>query len=178
MPSQYIFLVVNLLGGIAVIGGYIACLTAYPQHGEALWGGVQGGLRIIFIVSMLLAASGYLAFCFYVTRLDGLAGNHEASVHLWATGISSVFLLSAALWMPATISFVHLGATIFWVVAVTSLWVTAASLVALTTIFAWNSELPTSLGRYVAILGIAYISFHCLVLDALIWVGLFDRQNL
>ena len=178
MSTQYLFLVVNLLGGCAVLGGYIVCLSAYPQHGEALWGGIQGDLRNVFIASMLLAASGYLVFCFYVIRLDGLSGEQSISLHLWATVTSSIFLLSAALWMPATISFIHLGHTVLWVVAVTSLWATAGSLVGLTAIFALNSELPTTLGRYIAILGIGYITFHCLVLDALIWVRLFDRHHL
>ena len=177
MSTQSLFLVVNLVGGCAVLGGYIVCVSSYPQHGEALWGGIQGALRNVFIASMLLAASGYLVFCFYVIRLDGLSGHQSISLHLWATIISSIFLLSAALWMPATISFIHLGNTILWVVAVTSLWVTAGSLVALTVTLALNPELPTTLGRYIAILGIAYISFHCLVLDALIWVRLFDRPN-
>ena len=80
MSTQYLFLVVNLLGGCAVLGGYIVCLSAYPQHGEALWGGIQGDLRNVFIASMLLAASGYLVFCFYVIRLDGLSG--EQSIHI------------------------------------------------------------------------------------------------
>ena len=178
MSPQHLFLIVNLLGGCVVLAGYIACLSSYPQHGEALWGGIQGNLRNVFIGSMLLAASGYLVFCFYVIRLDGVSGDQRFPLHLWATIISSIFLLSAALWMPATISFVHLGNTIFWVVAVTALWVTAGSLVVLTAIFAWNSELPPTLGRSIAIVGITYITFHCLVLDALIWIRLFDRQNL
>ena len=178
MSSQTIFLVVNLLGGFAVLGGYIAFLSSYPQHGEALWGGIHGDLRKVFIGSMFLAAAGYLVFCFYVVRLHGLSGDQGMSLHLWVTMMSTIFLVSAALWMPATISFIHQGHTIFWVVAITSLWITAGSLLALTAILVLNSDLPATMGRYLAILGIAYISFHCLVLDALIWVRLFDRQNL
>ena len=178
MSSQSIFLAANLVGGCAVLGGYIACLTSYPQYGEALWGGVQGGLRNLFIGSMFLAASGYLVFCFYLIRLDGLSGDQGTPLHLWATILSAIFLMSAALWMPATIGFIHQGYILFWAVAITSLWITAGSLLVLTAMLALSSELPTSLGRYLAISGIAYISFHCLVLDALIWVGLFDRQNL
>ena len=177
MSSQYLFLVVNLIGGCAVLGGYIVCLSSYPQHGEAMWGGIQGDLRNVFIGSMLIAAAGYIVFCFYVICLDGVSGDQRISLHLWATIISSIFLLSAALWVPTTISFIHLGNTTLWVVAVTSLWVTAGSLVGLTAILVLNPELPTTLGRYIAILGIAYITFHCIVLDALIWVRLFDRQN-
>ena len=41
MSTQYLFLVVNVFGGCAVLGGYIVCLSSYPQHGEALWGGMM-----------------------------------------------------------------------------------------------------------------------------------------
>ena len=48
MPSKNIFLSVNIVGGILVLGGYALGLSMYPEYNEALWGGVQGTLRNIF----------------------------------------------------------------------------------------------------------------------------------
>ena len=44
MPSKNIFLSVNIVGGILVLGGYALGVSFYPEYNEALWGGVQGTL--------------------------------------------------------------------------------------------------------------------------------------
>ena len=70
MPTGIVFALVNVIGGVAVLGSYAWCLDTYPEHREALWGGVQGTLRSMFSLSMFLAAAGYLTFC-YATIFQG-----------------------------------------------------------------------------------------------------------
>ena len=61
--QQIIILVINIIGGIAVIGSYIFGLHgAGPNAANALWGGVPSAIRPVYGASMILAAIGYLSF--------------------------------------------------------------------------------------------------------------------
>ena len=175
MTAENLFLIVNIVGGLAVLGGYAAGLGLYPQHGAALWGGVDGTLRTVFTVSMLPAATGYLAFCFYALFQGGISQEHEILGTYWAAILSAIFLISAAIWMPTSIGFIHTGNSYWWIIAIASLWITALSVIALTGTVASTPDLPATFSKYTAITGLAYMTFHCLVLDAIIWVWLFDK---
>ena len=52
MSSQNTFILVNVIGGISVLGTYVIGITLFPEHRDDLWGGVQGKLRHVFIFSM------------------------------------------------------------------------------------------------------------------------------
>ena len=43
MSGTITFLTINIIGGIAVLGGYAVCLYFFPDQRETLWGGVQNG---------------------------------------------------------------------------------------------------------------------------------------
>ena len=107
MSAPISFLIVNLVGGTAVLGGYLICLYMFPDQRETLWGAVQGGWRSVFAVSMLIAAAGYLAFLYVILFKSSpvefssrfLDTKHAISI------ICMIFLISAATWMPATITY-------------------------------------------------------------------------
>ena len=177
MPSIMIFLSVNIVGGILVLGGYALGLSMYPEYNEALWGGVQGTLRNIFTISMLPAAVGYLTFCYITMFKNGaeainrnsIIGQHPASV------LSAIFLASAAVWMPTLIAYIHTGESYWWILSVSSLWITGLSLLTLTIITSNTSTSEMSqLSKNAAVIGLAYITFHCLVIDAIVWVSMYQ----
>jgi hypothetical protein len=90
--------------------------------------------------------------------------------------LSMVFLLAAAVWMPATITYLETGNAIWWVIGVGSLWVTALTLFAtITLLIVTPAMIPVSFYGILAISGTSYITFHCLVFDAIVWVSLFSR---
>ena len=64
MSVTAIFLVVNFIGGSAVLGGYLICLYVFPTQREMLWGNVQGKWRFAFTVSMIIAAVEYMVFSY------------------------------------------------------------------------------------------------------------------
>ena len=66
MSNTQEYVVVNVIGGIAVLCSYALGLLLYPGAPESLWGGVTGEWRHIFTVSVLFSAIGYLAFCYFV----------------------------------------------------------------------------------------------------------------
>ena len=101
-----ILLVINIIGGIAVIGSYIQGLMIHTNGGGILWGGVPQSIRPIYGVSMLLAALGYFAFLYYILfRLEPgevqIAGRFGYYLfYIIFLGI----LVPSALWMPLTFS--------------------------------------------------------------------------
>ena len=178
MSTQTLFVLSNILGGLAVLGGYYWGITSFSEYREALWGGVHGALRTILTVSMLFSALGYLLFCYVSLFRDGLVNFNEVSNlgSYTVVMLVAIFLTSAALWMPSTIYYLKTQNSIWWIVSVASLWVTALALLALLYISA-SADID-SIGvvtKYLAIAGLASITFHCLVFDAVIWVILFHK---
>ena len=173
MSNAQIFMLVNIVGGAAVLGSYLLGLISYPNSRVDLWGGIEGIWRTIFVISMLFAAVGYLFFCYTITISNGentssFLGNHTFSI------LATLFLLSASIWMPATLQYIETKFDLWWIVSVISLWITAASLLGLTLAFRFI-ELPSigSVQTYLSLAGLFWISFHCLFFDAIIWVAKF-----
>ena len=178
MNTQTLFILSNLVGGVAVLGGYYWGIPSFPEYREALWGGVQGTLRTILTVSMIFAASGYLLFCCVSLFRDGLVNFNDANnIGPHAVEIMVViFLASAALWMPSTIYYLKTQNTIWWIISIASLWVTALALLTLIYITASTGSDSVGIGtKYLAIAGLSSITFHCLVFDAIIWTALFHK---
>ena len=176
--QQVLFLTINLIGGLAVLGSYAIGLGMFPEYREALWGEVRGGLRTAIVISMLFAALGYLAFCYVALFQNGL-GDFNKSDWLNSYTLSilvAVFLISATFWMPSAIAYLKFLNTYWLVICIVSLWVTAISLAALVGIVITSDvEIIGSASHYVAIIGIGLITFHCLVFDAIIWSIMFTK---
>ena len=173
MTNVLVFFIVNLVGGIAVLGSYVVGLYIYPDFRNALWGGVAGSWKSLFTVSMFFAALGYLIFCYSMT-ISGAAdkssflGGHTFSI------LAAFFLFSASIWMPATLKYLATDDNLWWILSVISLWITAASLCLLTVSFGLsNYDGIGTLQFSLTLVGIIWITFHCLVFDAIIWVAKF-----
>tara|TARA_B100000945_G_scaffold319137_1_gene325681 strand:- start:2372 stop:2902 length:531 start_codon:yes stop_codon:yes gene_type:complete len=176
MSPKNTFLLINICGGILVVGGYAIGLSLYPEYNEALWGGVQGTLRNLFMISMIPAALGYLTFCYIVIFKDsieilsnkGFLGKNTVAI------LITLFLLSAACWMPTLIAYIHTQNTNWWLLSVLSLWITAISILILTrTIASTPTTKLSNASKTISVIGLAYITFHCLFVDAIVWVYMF-----
>ena len=179
MSSTQLFLLINVIGGISVLGSYFICLAFYPEFRTSLWGGVDGSLRKLFTASMLPAAIGYLVFFYFmVFKLD--TGSFENQTFWRQHGpsmICLIFLTASTVWMPATISYLTTSNQSWWLIAVASLWISAVSLIVLIPVIYWGTITVSPLYKYLGILGLLYITFHCTVLDALIWVAKFPKLH-
>ena len=179
MSTKIILALVNVFGGVAVLGSYAWCLANYPEHRDALWGGIQGSLRGTFTISMFLAAAGYLAFCYVNLFVGETMAFGQDSLIMGFNPIvilTVVFLSSSTLWMPSLIAYMRSGESAWWILCVTSLWITALSLSVMTGVAALSVAHGISqASKYAALAGLAYITFHSLFLDAIIWVTLFKK---
>lgn len=177
MSATTTFLITNVIGGSTVLGGYLICLYMFPSQREMLWGNIQGELRHVFTASMLFAAMGYLAFSYgilFKSNLPEFSSKFLDTKHVISI-LCMIFLVSSTIWMPATITYLKTSNSIWWIIGVTSLWITAISLLTATVIVISSPLAITStFYRVLTISGISYITFHCLVLDAIIWVSKFD----
>lgn len=68
--SQIIFLIINILGWILVLGRYYIGLKGNAAV-QNLWGGTPKKVQPIYTLSMLISAVGYFLFFFYIIQRLG-----------------------------------------------------------------------------------------------------------
>jgi hypothetical protein len=169
--TKTILLLINLLGGIAVIGSYVLGLRAHPGQTEALWGGVPTGIRPFYGINMLFAAAGYLAIFFILLlRVDSSAT--IGKLPLWTLNLVYLFILvPSALWMSLTFSVAE-GYTLGrWLAVILVLALTGlASIALLASVISLTPRLPTGLS-WLTVIGGIFLVLQTAVLDAILWTS-------
>ncbi|MFL2804023.1 MAG: hypothetical protein ACJ0BB_03875 [Dehalococcoidia bacterium] len=178
MSQTNIFVLINVVGGIAVLGSYVLCLMMFPEQREALWGGVVGTTRNIVVISMLFSAAGYLAFLYisvFNVSTDLFSDKSLLDGNLILL-LALSFLLASTVWMPASVGFLETSNNVYLNLSVASLWIAALSLVGLlVTVFLTDFSTTSNLPKILSIVGLGMITFHCLVFDAIMWVSNFPK---
>lgn len=167
-------LLINVIGGIAVIGSYILGLRG-EASADVLWGGVPESIRPLYMVSMVLSAIGYFAFLNLLLRRVNPA---EVTVgrRFGYNVFSPIFLLiliPSACWMPLTNLYVNGPGSGLWAGIRIVLFVVGLASIALA--WALFTLRPQSRGTayWAAVVGACYLAFHTFVLDAILWAALF-----
>ena len=173
--QQIILLIINIIGGVAIIGSYIFGLNAPTGGANVLWGGVPVNIRPIYGVSMILSALGFFAFIYFIlfrlvpaeTRISGLFGFGLFYV------IFLVILIPSALWMPFTNAYVGNPSPGMWIGIRTVLALVGIGSIALVwALLTLQTKVP-GVSYWLAVAGSGYFAFHTAVLDAIIWAALF-----
>lgn len=176
--QQIILLIVNVIGGAAVIGSYIYGLVSHQEGGSAaLWGGISSSIRPVYGVSMILAALGYFAFIYFVLfRID------PAEVRIANRFGYNIFyaiflgiLVPSALWMPLTYAWLGSSSTATWIGVRTVLILVGLSSCALVWALLSLQPRESHIAYWLAVAGSSYFAFHTAVLDMIIWPLLFRR---
>ena len=173
--QQIILLIINAIGGAAVIGSYIYGLNAQSGGANVLWGGVSENIRPVYTVSMILSALGYFAFLYYILfRLTpsevNIAGTFSFSLFY---AIFLVILIPSAFWMPLTNVYVGNPSTGLWVWIRTVLALVGLASIALVWALLSLQTKENSIAYWAAVGGSAYFAFHTAILDAIVWAALF-----
>lgn len=167
--------VINLLGGAAVLGSYAWGFSALPNASSALWGGVPPAARPLYTLGMLLAAAGYFLFTYFIlfrlpveeTRVAGSWGYSLFNL------LYAAILIPSALWLPLTISaigaFTPSGPRL---VRADLLIVALASLALLLALLRVEPR-PDRKAYRRALVGCALFCLQTVVLDAIVWSALF-----
>jgi hypothetical protein len=175
--AKMALLIINVLGGAAVLGSYVDGFLAHPRSASALWGNVPAFLLPFYAVSMLAAAAGYLAFTFFIlVRLDPdetrIGGRFFYRVFLW---LYAVILAPSALWMPLTFATLAAPSPVLW--AVVRIVLAIVGLAALALLVALLGTRPGSHrgARGLAIAASILFFIRTGILDALVWPAFFPR---
>ncbi len=177
MPApKWLSLLINLIGGSAVLGSYAIGLTTHPGASQALWGGVPASLRPLYTASMFLAASGYFAFTYFILfRLNPaatqVAGRFGYGVF---NALYAAILLPSALWMPLTFWAIRQPDPIsVWSVRATLAVVGLASL-SLSAALMKVSPREPAWAHKLALIGCAAFCLQTVLLDAVLWSAYFQ----
>jgi len=178
MPRPNLALgLLNVFGGIAVLGSYVAAFTGSSDFQDGLWGGVPASLRSLYTVNMLLAAAGYFPFTWLFvvrTRPDAF---HAITGFRYALlfGLYALVLIASALWLPMTARMLLAPDPQLWgwiriVLALVGIGATGILLLAFR--FALTRG---GAANWAAAIGAIPFFTQTAVLDALIWPAYFPR---
>jgi hypothetical protein len=164
------FVSMVVVGGAAVLGSYAWGVSA-PGVGAALWGGVPDGLRPLYTVNMLLAASGFFPFSVYVLRLLGDPGRAaepsnglRRRLHLWY----ALILFPSALWLPLTAWMLSAPSPLVWALVRVDLALVALGALGVLVELARGPRLGRA-SWLAALVGLLPFCLQTVVLDALVW---------
>jgi len=172
--SRLSLLLLNLVGGLAVLGSYGFMLATHPDVGDALWGGVPRAWVPLYTASMLSATAGYFAFAQHLflranpdeTRFGGLP---FTALH----AIFALILLPSAVWMPLTFAYLDApSGALFLVIRVVLALVGLGSLALVVALLRMQSRGPR-VSWALAVVGSLLFLFQTGVLDALVWTHYF-----
>lgn len=173
--ERIILLIINAIGGVAVIGSYIFGLRAQSSGANVLWGGVPESIRPVYGISMILAALGYFAFMYFIFfRLTPnevrIAGRFNFSLFYL---IFLVILIPSALWMPLTNLYAGNPSTLLWISVRVVLALVGIASIALVWALLNLQVKNSGIAFWLAVTGSSYFAFHTAILDAIIWAALF-----
>jgi hypothetical protein len=170
--------VINVIGGAAVLGSYVIGILNHPETRGALWGEVPKAVMPVYTGMMFAAAAGYLAFTYFILfRLDPgevtVAGRFSYGLFLW---LYALILVPSALWMPLTFVMIDNPSLVTWIGIRAVLGITGiASLLLLGALVAVQPALPAWAHRF-AVIGCAAFCVQTALLDALVWTAYFPTR--
>jgi hypothetical protein len=179
MRIQTQFLLVNIIGGILVLGGYIFALMSHPTTRNELWGGVPENLRLWITAFMFVSAFGYCYAMYYLIFDEGLElsffwGKFDYRIIMI---LLIVFLLSAASWIHTAFTYIDTGSKNSWNFVQLELWLTGISVFLIMLGLATATGVKSTIFHFYSVIGLIAISFHCLVLDAFLWINKFPIKH-
>jgi hypothetical protein len=165
ITPKIILLLINLLGGAAVIGSYVVGLSAKHGGAVALWGGTPAQIRPFYTVSMVLAALGYFAFIYFILFKLSPDSSQFNLLYLIFLGI----LAPSAFWMPLANMYLANPILAIWVIIRIVLAIVGISSCALVWLLVSLNAKETGIVYWLAVWGSVYFAFHTTILDAILW---------
>lgn len=173
--SKRTMVIVNVFGGIAVLGSYAHGILTTPEAGAVLWGGVPETLRPLYTISMFSAAAGYFAFTGFLlfavdADRDRVAGRYGFGL---INTLYAVILVASAMWMPLTLAAVASGSEALWVATRGVLAATAMGTLGLLGSVLLLDRRTPRFWYALAVIGLIAFAVQTVALDALVWPAYF-----
>ncbi len=170
--EKIIFLVINFLGGVAVISSYVSGLSSKKDAISMFWGGTPDFIKPVYNVSMVLAALSYFAFIYFIlAKIDPNSFNFNIFYIIF------IGILGASIfWMPLTNVFLTNPGALTWFLIRIVLAIVGISSIALVLVLISLHTKEVGLSYWLAVIGSIYFAFHTVVLDMILWPILFKLK--
>jgi hypothetical protein len=174
-PKKWLPLLINIIGGAAVLGSYALGILTHPNASQMLWGEILESIRPYYTANMLLASIGYFAFIYFIlfylnpvtTRVAGRFG-----FSLFAVLFAGI-LIPSAFWMPLTFLALERSSLILvWAVRIV-LWLVGLSSLGLFYAILMVEPRQPLWAQRVALVGSIAFCIQTVFLDAIVWVIFF-----
>ncbi|MBN1375348.1 MAG: hypothetical protein JXA01_04260 [Dehalococcoidia bacterium] len=175
--QKIIFLVINVVGGLAVIGSYVYGIMTHPGMLDSLWGKISPAVKSFNYVIMPLAVIGYLLLTYFILfQIDakklliaGTFGFEAINV------IFFLILIPSTFWMSLTFGVIENPVTGPWWAVRTVLFIVGlASLALVVSLLASNIREP-GWAYWLAVAGSILFFIQTGINDAFIWAGHFPH---
>lgn len=178
MNKQLIlFYVINVIGGLSVLGSYAHALISNPLTRLNLWGNVPFSLRPYYTIFMFLAAGGYFFFTSYVlfyinTDTVKLFGKYG----FWLVNILYAgIIIPSAIWIYLTFAMINNPSAILWFSIRAVLFTVGFSSVILLLSFLMSNFDRTNWLYVASIIGLFFFCIQTMLLDGIIWPYFFPK---
>jgi hypothetical protein len=171
LSSRTIIIIINLIGGMAVIGSYVIGLKGKKNGANILWGGTSANVKSVYTTSMILSALGYFAFISFTLFKLNLSAVNLGLLYGAFLGI----LVASTFWMPLTSMYVKNPAIKLWVGIRLALAIVGIASILLAVVLVSLHTKEAGLAYWLAVAGSVYFAFHTAVLDMLLWPIFFKK---
>ncbi|MHB9032215.1 MAG: hypothetical protein ACYC6L_04100 [Anaerolineae bacterium] len=169
LNSKRMLVLINLLGGTAVIASYVWGLSYRTDASAVLWGGVPGQFRQLITMNMILAAAGYLGFTSFLLWLPREYLMNPDTGMAVINRLYAAILVCSALWMSLTwLAINQVSALLAWFVRLDLAAVALASL-ALLSVIIKNHTVSKRWWHWLAVIGAVFFNIQTVLLDAVLW---------
>lgn len=164
-------ILINIIGGICVLGTYAYFLVNNQKSAAALWGGIPELWRPIYITGMILAACGYLVVSYIILfSLPTTYINYN-----YFSAAYALILIPSAFWMPMVFKFLNHESDFLWLCIRVILFLVALGALLIVINLIINKKLLTNIAYYTGLIGSIVFFIHVFVLDALVWPYFFRK---
>jgi hypothetical protein len=173
--KQIIFIVLNIIGGLLVLGSYAYTFRAGPQGQRALWGGIPIGARGIYTVLMFLSAISFFIFTsfilFKVNPKEATVGSISAYILFLIFYI--LILLPSAAWTPLTLFFIQSQKPLIWILIRIVLFLVALGSLGVLISLLLLKPKQSGFFYWSSFVGITIFFLNTGIFDAIVWPYLF-----
>jgi hypothetical protein len=161
----------NVAGGLAVLGSYVWGFALAPELRTGLWGGVPESLRGLYTINMLLAAAGYFPFTWLlVFRSPPATLREDAGVSPGAIlALYALVLIPSALWLPLTAQMIQAPSAALWIAIRAVLLLVGIGAGCLLVVLLRLARARGGALRWSAVAGALPFFTQTAILDALVW---------
>ena len=156
--------VISVLG-IILLYSYYYFLSLSPRNLEILWAGIKGFMKQIYMISIVLAALGFLLLLFYLYKTDSLTSSQINKLFIGAI----LVIVISMLWMPLSLQYSKNKSKTYQFMTLVILFSVVFSSLYIISIIDNVDDKKNKNTLKLARFGMYYFLFHTFVFDSLAW---------